>query len=113
MEDSPSAILVCGRVWVSGIGFYLCQLRRGTGDDGPALATIPKRRADGKRGLVSEHVVPKKVMKRLLLDPPESIADLLRLNFCAVVSHGRYVTFQLAEVAVPRDLFRKILSLIR
>jgi hypothetical protein len=29
-----------------------------------------------------------------------------------VVSHGRYVTFQLAEVAVPRDLFRKILGLI-
>ena len=24
-----------------------------------------------------------------------------------VVRHGRYVTFQLAEVAVPRDLFRK------
>ena len=24
-----------------------------------------------------------------------------------VVSHGRYVTFQLAEVAVPRDLFGK------
>ncbi len=29
-----------------------------------------------------------------------------------VVSHGRYVTIQLAEVAVPRELFRKILSLI-
>ncbi len=29
-----------------------------------------------------------------------------------VVSHGRYVTFQLAEVAVPRALFRKILRLI-
>jgi nucleoside-diphosphate-sugar epimerase len=29
-----------------------------------------------------------------------------------VVRHGRYVTFQLAEVAVPRKLFRKILSLI-
>ena len=29
-----------------------------------------------------------------------------------VVSHGRYVTFQLAEVAVPRQLFAKILSLI-
>ena len=29
-----------------------------------------------------------------------------------VVSHGRYVTFQLAEVAVPRSLFLKILSLI-
>ncbi len=29
-----------------------------------------------------------------------------------VVKHSRYVTFQLAEVAVSRDLFRKILSLI-
>ncbi len=29
-----------------------------------------------------------------------------------LVSHGRYVTFQLAEVAVPRGLFQKILSLI-
>ncbi len=29
-----------------------------------------------------------------------------------VVRHGRYVTFQLAEVAVPRDSFRKILRLI-
>jgi hypothetical protein len=29
-----------------------------------------------------------------------------------VVSHGRYVTFQLAEVAVPRRLFAEILSLI-
>ncbi len=29
-----------------------------------------------------------------------------------VVSHGRYVTFQLAKVTVPRELFRKILSLI-
>ncbi|MCH7634729.1 MAG: IS1380 family transposase [Proteobacteria bacterium] len=29
-----------------------------------------------------------------------------------VIRHGRYVTFQLAEVAVPRSLFEKILSLI-
>src|SRR5271170_7023899 len=29
-----------------------------------------------------------------------------------VVSHGRYVTFQLAEVAVPRQMFQNILSLI-
>jgi hypothetical protein len=29
-----------------------------------------------------------------------------------VVRHGRYVTFQLAEVAVPKELFRKILRLI-
>ena len=29
-----------------------------------------------------------------------------------VVRHGRYDTFQLAEVAVPRNLFREILRLI-
>ncbi len=29
-----------------------------------------------------------------------------------VVRHGRYITFQLAEVAVPRELFRKILRRI-
>jgi fumarate reductase subunit C len=29
-----------------------------------------------------------------------------------VVRHGRYVTFQLAEVVVPRNLFREILRLI-
>ena len=29
-----------------------------------------------------------------------------------VVSHGRYVTFQLAAVAVPRKLFREILRRI-
>ncbi len=29
-----------------------------------------------------------------------------------VVRHSRYVTFQLAEVAVPRDLYRKTLRLI-
>ena len=29
-----------------------------------------------------------------------------------VTSHGRYVTFQLAEVAVPRQMFADILSLI-
>ncbi len=29
-----------------------------------------------------------------------------------VVSHGRYLTFQLAEVAVPRSLFQEILRRI-
>ena len=28
------------------------------------------------------------------------------------VSHGRYVTFQMAEVTVPRQMFAEILSLI-
>ena len=29
-----------------------------------------------------------------------------------VVTHARYTVFQMAEVAVPRDLFRRILELI-
>jgi hypothetical protein len=29
-----------------------------------------------------------------------------------IVSHGRYVTFQMAEVAVPRQMFADILMLI-
>jgi hypothetical protein len=29
-----------------------------------------------------------------------------------VVCHGRYVIFQMAEVAVPKELFREILRLI-
>ena len=29
-----------------------------------------------------------------------------------VVSHGRYTTFQMAEVAVPRQMFADIMSLI-
>ncbi len=43
--------------------------------------------------------------------PPKAIV----LDMDSSVSptrHGRYVTFQLAEVAVPRGLFRKILRLI-
>ncbi len=39
-----------------------------------------------------------------------AVSDYLTTD--KVVRHGRYVTFQLAEVAVPRDLFRKILRLI-
>jgi hypothetical protein len=34
------------------------------------------------------------------------------LRSAKVVSHGRYVTFQMAEVAVSRQMFADILSLI-
>ena len=29
-----------------------------------------------------------------------------------VIAHARYTVFQMAEVAVPRDLFRRILEMI-
>ena len=44
------------------------------------------------------------------------VADELREKLikigAKVVSHGRYVTFQMAEVAVLRQMFQDILSLI-
>ena len=41
-----------------------------------------------------------------------SLKDKLIKIGAKVVSHGRYVTFQMAEVAVPRQMFADILSLI-
>jgi hypothetical protein len=38
--------------------------------------------------------------------------ELIKIG-AKVVSHGRYVMFQMAEVAVPRQMFRNILRLIR
>jgi hypothetical protein len=39
-------------------------------------------------------------------------AKIRRLEAPAVVQHARYVVFQMTEVAVPKDLFEKILRLI-
>jgi hypothetical protein len=59
------------------------------------------------------------VLKRTLAMPkmaePWSLTSLreklIKIG-AKVVSHGRYVTFQLAEVAVSRQMFADILSLI-
>ena len=54
------------------------------------------------------------------LAKPESIMDwsltslkekLIKIG-AKVVSHGRYVAFQMAEVAIPRQMFQEILRLI-
>ena len=42
-------------------------------------------------------------------DEPEGKADQIGAK---VVSHGRYIAFQMAEVAIPRGLFADILRLI-
>jgi hypothetical protein len=41
-----------------------------------------------------------------------SLREKLIKTGAKVVSHGRYVTFQLVEIAVPREMFAEILSLI-
>jgi hypothetical protein len=43
---------------------------------------------------------------------PTSLCEKLIKIGARVVSHGRYVIFQMAEVAVSRQIFKEILSLI-
>ena len=43
---------------------------------------------------------------------PTALREKLVKIGAKVVRHGRYVTFQLAEVGVPKSLFEKILGLI-
>ncbi len=43
---------------------------------------------------------------------PTTLREKLVKIGAKVVRHGRYITFQLAEVAIPRDLFADILQLI-
>jgi hypothetical protein len=43
---------------------------------------------------------------------PASLKEKLIKIGAKVVGHGRYVTFQMAEVAVSRQMFADILSLI-
>src|ERR1700731_1481913 len=45
----------------------------------------------------------------LVADEPEG--ELIKIG-AKVVSHGRYVAFQMAEVAIPRILFADILRLV-
>jgi len=64
-----------------------------------------KRQLVGTFGALT---VPKEVEHWLLTTLREKLVKI----GAKVVRHGRYITFQLAEVAVSRELFRKILSLI-
>ena len=43
--------------------------------------------------------------------PSELKEELIKIG-AKIVTHARYVTFQMAEVAVPRELFQEILRLI-
>ena len=46
------------------------------------------------------------------VSPYSSLKEMLIKIGAKVVSHGRYVAFQMAEVAIPRSLFADILRLI-
>ncbi len=60
------------------------------------------------RRVHAESVLPKEVEHWSLTALREKLVKI----GAKVVSHGRYVTFQLAEVAIARALFAEILRLI-
>ena len=77
----------------------------------PFLGVMRKSISSGWRSACSQKeksVLPKEVEHWPLTTLREKLVKI----GAKVVPHGRYVTFQLAEVAVPRELFRKIRSLI-
>jgi hypothetical protein len=41
-----------------------------------------------------------------------SRGEVVRVDLEGVIAHARYTVFQMAEVAVPHDLFRRILAMI-
>ncbi|UCE46593.1 MAG: transposase, partial [Phycisphaerales bacterium] len=62
---------------------------------------------------------PGNFLRRLVLPKPvrkwslRTLREKLIKIGAKVISHSRYVIFQMAEVAVPRALFREILNRIR
>src|SRR3954465_6464116 len=57
------------------------------------------------------HIAPS-AHPQSLNTPLTSLREKLIKIGAKVIRHGRYVAFQLAEVAVPRQMFAEILSLI-
>ncbi|MCP4315926.1 MAG: transposase [Hyphomicrobiales bacterium] len=68
------------------------------------------------KGLRKEAVVLKEVVAELTLEVEHWSLTTLREKLIKIgakdVRHGRYVTFQLAEITTPRTLFAEILCLI-
>ena len=60
-----------------------------------------------RNGSARDHPLP----QVLEAQQPSLKEKLIKIG-AKVVSHGRYVAFQMAEVAIPRNLFADILRLI-
>ena len=63
--------------------------------------------------MVGSSVAPTDTLPVVLYDAKATQRSLDMIKIGAkVTSHGRYATFQMAEVAVSRQMFNEILSLI-
>jgi hypothetical protein len=82
------------------------EQRMNRNDGRYSLKTFPK---GGPSGLVSEHVVPKKEMKKLLLSTRDAqrIRALLRLNLCCVVTGAEDARLELDGHPHPAEPWRR------
>lgn len=65
----------------------------------------------GRNGHTLIRACKGKVIRRCSLEIAPSREKLVKIG-AKIVMHSPYVTFQMAEVAVPRDMFAEILRLI-
>ena len=73
-----------------------------------AGAAVPQQ-ADACSGAQHSRSAPTADVALKIITPVK--ARLIKIG-AKVVTHGRYVAFQMAEVAIPRDLFADILRMI-
>jgi hypothetical protein len=95
------------RAWRDQYLFIEERKRLNSRDGLPVLATIPKRKRAGEQALVSEHVVPKKVLKALLLQQRWPVSDVLALNHCAVVTRSEDRRLEASSHPDPFDPWRR------
>ncbi len=84
-------------------------------DDALGLSTMAgETLADARTGRNGRHALVGLLRQSVFgrLAGYEDVNDAERLRRAKVVSHGRYVAFQMAEVAIPRQMFQEILRLI-
>ncbi len=87
---------------------------KGTLRDGLECLLLGAERTYRRHGLTSDSsqeqksLLPQEVEHWFLTTLREKLVKI----GAKVVRHGRYVTFQLAEIAIPRRLFAEILRLI-
>jgi Protein of unknown function (DUF1810) len=110
----------CGKAWASIIAIeFVSQDRSQKPNLGGALRDSSLRAAQEigwsggstsrRRRLSRRFRSYAWTIERLVADEPQGKADQ---DLREVISHGRYVAFQMAEVAIPRNLFADILQLI-
>jgi hypothetical protein len=83
----------------------------------PAAASLTRGQVNAVRAAFKAGVTPSRIVRQFGLSQSDvrkalSYDEPNQDRYAKVVSHGRYVAFQMAEVVIPRQMFQEILRLI-